>query len=194
VNAKRVVSLIRDAAADLKTALAIYWPAIGRNEMAEANALGAVARAFSRRGFHVFHEVHCRTGSEYKGRVDLLAVSTDRLACVAVEAKRVYNPERAREIVRDWDRLGVTILASEYGAPTVRPDRHYRLVVATSWQPTVHNWWLGDASPAWPEAPWRAATHMDLDYSGAEFIQDDGKWGKHWLLYAFGERGRSYFR
>jgi len=103
-----ITAIVDDAVSDLQAALRVYWPADGLNEMAEAQALGAIGRAFGRAGFHVFPEASCR-GRGRLGHVDLVAISPRRLVCVAVEGKRLYDG-RGCSCTPDEDQIRSTIV------------------------------------------------------------------------------------
>lgn len=188
-----VASIVDDAVRELREGLQWYWPSEGDNEMPEAHAVGAVGRAFGRNGFHVYHEVQCRTAGAV-GHVDLVALANDQATCIAVEGKRLYDGRKAEALLQDWKRLGILRLASEHGFPAAQ--RHYRMLVMTTWQPNIRDWWLGsDEVPtrrrhsSWPE--------LRRELSGAVVrglqIQTDPDWGEQWLLFALGKRDRSFF-
>ena len=185
--------VVEDAVTDLQASLRVYWPTEGRNEMGEAHALGSLGRAFGRAGFNVYHEVQCRTDGRV-GHVDLVAVSLPQSICVAVEGKRLYDARGAKGMLLDWQRLGVTRLASEHGRPTV--TSHVRMLVSTTWQPNIREWWTGTLDVprrrrgrSWSEL--RTATAgATLDGS---LVQTNKDWGEQWFLCAFQERDSSLF-
>ena len=198
-----VSCIIEDAVRELAASLDLYWPSEGQNEMPEAHTVGAVGRAFGRAGFHVYHEVQCRTDGAV-GHVDLLAISQERSACVAVEGKRLYNPNGAAAMLRDWHRLGSTRLASQHGAPAITD--HYRMLVATTWQSEIKERWEGSHDvPTRMEAPASSDRRKDSwsdlrkELNGAlltrstHIIQTDEDWGKQWFLFAFGQKDASFF-
>ena len=175
---------------DLASGLQLYWPAVNDNEMPEAHTLGAIGRSLSEEGFHVFHEVWCDPG----GHVDLVGICPERSTCVVFEGKRLYDGRGATSLFDDWQRLGTTQLAKQYGAPNLR--NHFRGLVGSSWQPNIREWWLGThdtptgrRSRAWRDLR-RATTNCVL--RGGR-IQTDAKWGEQWLLYAYGRRHLSFF-
>jgi hypothetical protein len=188
-----IASIVATAVRDLAAGLSVYWPSERNNEMAEAHAVAALGRAFDRAGFHVFHEVQCRTAGNV-GHIDLLALSVARSACVAVEGKRLYDGNGAEAVLVDWERLGNTRLANEHGFPAL--DHHYRMLLTTSWQENIREWWLGNAEVpsrrrdvAWGKL--REATgnaHMN-----GSLIQWDPHWGEQWLLYAYDRRSACFF-
>lgn len=190
-----VSCIIEDAVRELAASLELYWPSEGQNEMPEAHTVGAVGRAFGRAGFHVYHEVQCRTDGAL-GHVDLLAISQERSACVVVEGKRLYNPDGVAAMLRDWHRLGSTRLASQHGAPSLTD--HYRMLVATTWQSEIKERWEGlrdvptrKDAPSWSDL--RKELNAALLTKPSHIIQTDEHWGKQWFLFAFGKKDTSFF-
>jgi hypothetical protein len=192
-SVKFVESIVDDAVRDLRAGFRVYWPSIGENEMAEAHPLGALGRAFGRAGFRVFHEVSCRRHKSI-GHIDLVAISTRRSLCVAVEGKRLYSGTGASSMFADWRRLGRTRLAHKWGFPRV--DRHVRMLVTTSWQENIREWWMGSARvpkrrrhPAWA----KLRKELEACLHDGRHIQSHEDWGEQWLLFAIGERATPFF-
>lgn len=191
-----IESVVADAVAELQRGFCVYWPSIGPNEMPEAHPVAALGRAFGRVGFHVFHEVSCgRRGAI--GHIDLVAISTQRSLCVAVEGKRLYSGTGAASMLDDWKRLGRTHLAHKWGFP--RSRTHLRMLVTTTWQENIREWWMGSTQipkrrrhRAWRELRNELngvvcdGTHLQTDESSEN-------WGQQWLLYAVGVRATPFF-
>lgn len=188
-----VNTVLTDAVGDLRRGLSVYWPARGNSEMAEAHALGAIGRALGRADFHVFHEVSCPSEGS-AGHIDLVAISVERSICLAVEGKRLHRSDGCGEIVRDWQRLGLRHLASEYGKPKLK--HHVRMVVATTWQSKIKDWWDGGLElPA--GARHESWSTLRQELAGANVnalhVQTDRSWGEQWLLVASAERPTPFF-
>jgi hypothetical protein len=192
---KRIIApIVRDAVRDLQAGLAVYWPSGGENEMPEAHALGAIGRALGRAGFHVFHEVQCPS-KDTVGHVDLLAISMRRSACIAVEGKRLYDGRGCDAMLADWKRLGTGHLACDWKVPQAK--RHFRMMVTTTWQDNIREWWTGTSEvPVRRRHPsWKALRAETAGaFLGGTYVQTRDGWGDQWLLFAFGERERSFFQ
>jgi hypothetical protein len=191
-----IESVVADAVADLQRGFRVYWPSIGQNEIPEAHPVAALGRAFDRAGFHVFHEVSCGRRRSI-GHIDLVAISTRRSLCVAVEGKRLYSGTGAASMLDDWKRLGRTRLAHRWGFP--RSKKHLRMLVTTTWQENIREWWMGCRQvpkrrrhPAW--RPLR--NQLNGTVCDGAYLQSDESsenWGDQWLLYAFGVRKTPFF-
>jgi hypothetical protein len=128
------------------------------------------------------------------GLVDVVALSVERSACIAVEGKRLYDGRGAESILADWERLVTTRLANEHGFPTL--IHHYRMVLATSWQKNIRDWWLGkERVPSGrTDQAWRKLREATRSAQmGGSFNQHDRDWGEQWLLYAYERRSTCFF-
>ncbi|HHH31755.1 MAG TPA: hypothetical protein ENK57_25865 [Polyangiaceae bacterium] len=168
-----------------------FWPATPKNEMAEANLvlhLGAVLRA---RRFRVFAEVPLV--GERTAHIDLLAFN-DELA-IAVEANRLFNTDKADEMASDFERVMDGQLPTYEGSQRIpNTARLVGLIVASTWQTSIRDWWLAEDQRIAPGvgAGWgRLSDALDAADGdvGVLQIQDDPDGSRtQWLLYAWKER------
>src|SRR5258708_318306 len=135
--------IVGSAVRDLQNGLKVYWPATGKNEMAEAHPLGALGRAFGRKAFFVFAQVRC-VSNPSRGHVDLFAIDTAASLGIAIEGKRLYDERGAASVLSDWRRLAKAQLANnENHGPNLR--QRYRMIVTTTrhahpkrWRTSAH--------------------------------------------------------
>ena len=184
------------AASNLAQDLAQFWPATGNNEMAEANLVFQLGSVLRSRRFRVYAEVPVL--GEARGHLDLLAFN-ERLT-LGIEAKRLYHHDKAHELARDYWRLATGLVPSAQGAQGIpASERTAILLIATTWQPGVREWWTSDDRGTAPGTGdgWAALSEALRDVGsqrvGAYRLQKDvGGWGTHWLLFAWKDRERSF--
>ncbi len=97
----RVTAAIDATARSLRQSLSAFWPAMGNNEMAEANIVIHLASVLKREGMYVYAEVPL-VGSDSR-HVDMVAFNDSMV--IAAEAKRLYSSEKANEMASDYWRL-----------------------------------------------------------------------------------------
>ena len=106
---KAIIDLVEASARSLEKGLHEYWPVIfpEKNGLQEANLTTHMASEALNRRFFAYPQASNADISLGHSRVDLMllrAIGKSRLA-ILVEAKKLYSPEKAGELVGDFEKI-----------------------------------------------------------------------------------------
>ncbi len=147
----RVINkIICQAAENLGESLKEFYPSYGRNGLNERNLTYQIAKAFeSRSNAYAFMEVpflNTLTG-RYDYRIDCMLFDKERV--VFIECKRLYKPEKAQQLLVDFQRMNATNLTPVLEKFTGRKHRSrtvYRMILSETWQAPIAEWWKSSGS------------------------------------------------
>lgn len=182
-------SAIKQAVQTMSSALTVFWPSAGKNDMGEANLSMHFGAALQGQQFHIFSEVWLEQlrrakdePDDARSRIDLLAVRDGWF--IGSEAKRLYqDPSKALQIVADWERMKTHRPTTAFGNPT--PKRWTRVLLATTWQDDIAETWTTRNSAKGGGWGVLAGALQEAELVGQEILQEDRHWGKQRLLWAF---------
>jgi len=129
-------------------ALSRYWPVVNpeANSIGETNLTAYLGHELLQLGFDIYPEA---SHIEVNGRIDLLAfgeLKGKQPVSLYVEAKRLYNQEKAREILDDYQRINKfrvidSNLCMEGKRGNVLSDARIGIILALTQQHDYAEWW-----------------------------------------------------
>lgn len=148
MNRLDIELLVRSAASTLSEALHLYWPAAGKNEIAERNISLHLAGSAQRSGFAVYGEGHSQ--GETSARYDLICLNAREQTLLVGECKRLFNQAGARSMKQDVERIRRFRLNERSDAlqPELEVAQRFGVLAATTWQPEYAEWFIsGNKQP-----------------------------------------------
>lgn len=146
--------VIKQAAANFSASLDVFYPAYGRNGFNERNLSYQLAKAFeSRSGAHAFMEVPLKNlkTERFDNRIDCMLI--DKKIVAFVECKRLYTPEKAKQLSADFERMSADNLfplLTKPDCPRCTGRKVYRVMLTETWQKRTVEWWVArDSSRQW---------------------------------------------
>jgi hypothetical protein len=141
MNALALTRIIRSGASSLAESLEDYWPTWGLNEIAEANQVLHIGRAFLEQGYLGFAEAHQDGGATR--RFDLLVIEPTNQTLLVCEFKRIYNAAQVELVCGDAKRLmGFAPMQPQRSASGLVIKEQWGLVGGTTWLEEYAAWFL----------------------------------------------------
>ena len=177
----------------LRKSLWAYWPARHGNDMPERNITAHTAHVFLKAGWLIYAEpVFPRSSQQH---LDLMALHKSSRTMIAIEAKRLYEGEKAKNLAEDAQRIRNFKLVQKNAE--FMPKKRFGLLLAFTWQPEIRKWWIAGKHAMAPKghrgAGWKLLGRT-LDksrvISGAGLLTNypedraNPKYRKCWGLYA----------
>ncbi len=181
---KRIIKqVIKQAAANLSASLDVFYPAHGRNGFNERNLSYQLAKVFeTRKGAHAFMEVPFQNSNtkRFSYRIDCMLIDPKIVAFV--ECKRLYSPEKADQLSKDFDRMNaanLTPIVKKLEAFQRTKRKVYRVMLTETWQEKTVDWWMGRGESRRWDSTW-----LPEDRGFVEVKAWEGSNSLYWL-YAF---------
>jgi hypothetical protein len=177
MTALEIIDILRRGASSLADSLEFYWPTTEENEVAEANQVVHMGRAFMDSGFKVYAEAHKEGVSDQ--RFDLLAIDPSQTALVVAEFKRVYNGPQCDLMASDAERLKSfePVQGQRHQVRGATLGERWGVVAGTTWRAEYAAWFLSKDRLA--EDPTRTGGLNQL-WSAVKGTQ--AKWGAFPLI------------
>jgi hypothetical protein len=138
MEAVEVVRIVRRGALYLAESLSDYWPPSGENDLPERNISLHMAQAFAEQGFRCYGEVNpCDRTDE---RLDLLAFQPAGKTVVVIECKKLHQPERLEDMLRDAERI-LAFRPQDRYSPELTSASRFGVLAASTWNDKAAAWW-----------------------------------------------------
>jgi len=122
----------------LRKSLWAYWPARHENDMPERNITAHTAHAFLNAGWFIYAEpVFPRNSMRH---LDAMALHKSSRTMVAIEANRLYEGAKAKNLSKDAQRIRNFRLVKKNAE--FAPKKRLGLLLAFTWQPEIRTWWI----------------------------------------------------
>ena len=143
---KLIKELVEASAKSLERGLREYWPVVNpdKNGLQESNLTTHLASEALRRGLFAFPQASNADSAFGHSRADLMLLDTNgaQKMVLLVEAKKLYSPEKAGEMVSDFEKM------SRFKFVTDSPDTDigdgvakYGMLLAITTDPSNMQWW-----------------------------------------------------
>lgn len=143
---KVITDLVEASAGSLERGLQEYWPVVfpEKNGLQEANLTTHLASEALIRGFFAYPQASNADTGIGHSRVDLMLlrdVGATKLALL-VEAKKLYSPEKAMELVYDFEKLSRFRFVNDAPHPSLDQDTaKYGMLLAITTSEGNMEWW-----------------------------------------------------
>lgn len=143
---KVIAELVDASVKSLEAGLQEYWPVVfpEKNGLQEANLTTHLASQAISHGFFVYPQASNGDISLGHSRLDLMLLRASGAAKLAllVEAKKLYSPEKAGEMVSDFEKISRFQFVTDTPHRNLGPEvERYGMLLAVTTDVSNMQWW-----------------------------------------------------